>query len=75
MNTIPLAIPAKDLILHKADIQRQAIEFYNCKENVCADLPRRERWKACIHLVADCWMRLGPQGYGDGTVIYLPHNQ
>jgi hypothetical protein len=66
------AIPASELVNYKADIQRQAIEFYDCKDNVCPGLSRRERWKACIRIVADCWMHLGPQAYVSGPTIYLP---
>jgi len=69
---IPLKIQPADLIHHKRDIQIQAIQFYRGKETVFAGEPRRERWKSCVRLVADCWMHLGPQSFGDGTVIHLP---
>jgi hypothetical protein len=71
MKKIPLAIKPKDLVNHKADIQRKAIEFYKIKDYVFPGQSRRARWESCIWFVADCWMRLGPQSFGDGSVIIL----
>lgn len=67
---IPLAIPVKDLHLHKEAIQRQAIEFYKLP-NMFGGEPKFQRWKQCVRLVADTWMRLGPQSFVSGPVICL----
>ena len=45
---------------HREDIKRQAILFYKGKGCFEGE-PRRARWTACVRIVVEAWMALGPQ--------------
>lgn len=61
----------EELIAAKDEIQAQAIEFYDLKENFFAGERKRARWTNCVFLVADAWRHLGPQARFSGPTIYL----
>ena len=59
---------------HRDDIKRQAILFYKSRACFEGD-PRRKRWTACVRMVVESWMALGPQLDSIPTrTICLPAN-
>jgi hypothetical protein len=63
----------EELIIHKDEIQRQAIPFYKAKENMLPGIKGRERWRKCINMIAGIWRALGPQKDSiSEEVIHLP---
>lgn len=71
----PLAMTIDELGPHKEALKRQAIGFYLAPSGVFEGDPKMTRWKQCFRLVAEAWLRLGPQKDGAAdreSIIILP---
>ncbi|RYD37452.1 MAG: hypothetical protein EOP85_17570 [Verrucomicrobiaceae bacterium] len=61
----------EELRSHRDAIRCAAIQFYKAKGTMFPGQRPYDRWRQCIRLVADIYLRLGPQCEVSGPAILL----